>query len=80
VLDADCPLILLPQLRLPARERLITRAFAPHELPSLVEAIFSSNDAGDATRSLVGDDAQTFVDVIDEACPTFTHHKSVDQD
>jgi hypothetical protein len=53
--------------------RLIRRAFAPHEFPSLVEALFSSNDAGDRIRSLLGDDAQTFVDVINEARPTSSH-------
>jgi serine/threonine protein kinase len=56
--------------------RLIRRAFAPHELPSLVEAIVSSNDADNTIRSLVGDNAQTFVDVIDEARPTSARRES----
>jgi hypothetical protein len=56
--------------------RLIRRAFAPHELPSLVEALFSSNDASDRIRSLLGDNAQTFVDVINEARPTSARRES----
>ena len=54
--------------------RLIRRAFALHELPSLIEAIFSSKDEGNTIRCLTGDDAQTFVDVIDEVRSTPTHH------
>ena len=54
--------------------RLIRRAFAPHELPSLIEAIFSSKDEGDAIRGLLGDDAQTFIDMIDEARYPSAHH------
>jgi len=46
--------------------RLIKRAFTPHELPSLIEATLSSEDEGDAIRRLLGDDAQAFIDVIDE--------------
>lgn len=50
----------------PACGRLIRRAFAPHELSSLIKTIFSRKDEGDAVRRLVGEDVQTFVDVIDE--------------
>jgi hypothetical protein len=75
--DTDCPLILLFQFQPLACGRLITRAFALHELPSLVEATFSSNDAGDTIRSLVGEDAQTFVDVIDEARSASAHRGSI---
>jgi hypothetical protein len=50
----------------PACRRLIRHAFAPHELPSLVEAIFSSKDESGIVRCLNGDDAQIFIDVIDE--------------
>jgi hypothetical protein len=46
---------------------LIRRAFTPNELPSLLEAIFSSNDEVDTIRCLLEDDAQAFVDVMDEA-------------
>ena len=70
----DCSLFLTQACR-----RLIGRAFALHELPSLVEAIFSSKDEADAIRCLPGDGAQTFIDVIDEACSTLTYHpKSID--
>jgi len=55
----------------PACGRLIRRAFAPHELPSLIEVIFSGKGEGDAIRCLPGDDAQIFVDVIDEVRPTY---------
>ena len=50
---------------------MVNRAFVPHELPSLMEAIFSSKDEGDIMHCLHGDDAQTFVDVIDEVRSTF---------
>ena len=57
--------------------RLVRREFTPHELPSLIEAILSSNDDGEMIRCLSGDDAQIFVDVIDEARSTFTrYHKT----
>ena len=59
--------ILLSQFNSPACQRLINRAFTPYELPSLIEAVFSSVDEVDTVRCLCGDDAQTFVDVIDQA-------------
>jgi len=46
--------------------RLIGRSFNRHELPSLIEAIFSGEEEGDAIGCLCRDDAQTFIDVIDE--------------
>ena len=49
-------------------------AFALHELPSLIEVIFSSKDEGDTICRLLGDDAQAFVDVIDEARSTSAYH------
>ena len=55
--------------------RLVKREFAPHELPSLIEAIFSSNDGDEMIRCLPRDDAQTFIDVIDEARSTFTRYR-----
>ena len=45
-------------------ERLMGRAFASHELPSLIETIFS--DEGDTVNCLHGNDVQTFIDVVDE--------------
>ena len=41
--------------------------FAPNELPSLIEAIFLSKDEGDTIHRLLRDDAQSFVDVLNEA-------------
>ena len=32
----------------------------------MIEAVFSSTNEGDAIRRLCGDDAQTFIDVVDE--------------
>jgi len=58
-----------------ACECLVRRKFAPHELPSLIEAILSSNDGDEMIRCLPRDDAQTFVDVIDEARSTFTRYR-----
>jgi len=54
---------------------LVRRAFTPHELPSLIEVIFSSQDESDTIRRLLGDDVQAFVDVMDEACSTSTRHR-----
>ena len=59
----------------PACGHLIRREFAPHALPSLIEAIFTSKDVDDTIRSLLRDDAQTFVDVIDEARSTFAYRR-----
>jgi len=50
--------------------RLIRRAFTPRELPVLIEGIFSNKDERDTIRCLLKDDAQAFVDVIDEARST----------
>ena len=54
--------------------RLIRREFASYELPSLIDAVLSIKD-GDAIRCLSGDNAQTFIDVIDEARSTLTRHR-----
>ena len=55
-----------------ALERLIERVFEPYELPSLIEAVFSSKDERDAIDGLLRDDAQNFVDVINDARHTFS--------
>jgi hypothetical protein len=65
--DSFLLLLLLLNSNTPACGRLIRRAFASHELPSLIETIFSSKDESDAIHCLLGDDAQAFIDVIDEA-------------
>jgi len=41
----------------------------------MIEVIFSSQDQGDTIRRLLGDDAQVFVDVIDEARSTSPRHR-----
>lgn len=68
------PLLSQPQYSSLRGGRLIRRAFTLHELPSLVEAIFLNEDEGDTIRSLLGDDAQAFIDVIDEACSVSARH------
>ena len=40
--------------------------FAQSELSPLIEVIFSGKDGSDMVRSLRGDDAQTFIDVMNE--------------
>ena len=57
-----------------AYKRLIRRTFALHELPSLIEAISSGEDKSDAADHLHGDDAQTLIDVIDEARSPLASH------
>jgi len=59
---------------IPACRRLVRRAFAPHELPSLIEVIFSSQNESDTIRCLLGDDVQAFVDAMDEVYSMSTHH------
>lgn len=61
-----------------ACERLIKRAFVVGELPSLIEAILSSRDDGETIRRLPRDDAQSLIDVVDEARFTFSLWKSDD--
>ena len=58
---------LVPNFNASVCRRLIRREFSLHELPSLIEAIFSDKNESDAIRCLFGDDAQTFIDVMDEA-------------
>ena len=53
---------------------LIRRAFTPNERSSLIEAILSSEDEEEAIRNLSLEDAQTFVDTINEARCTFHRH------
>ena len=48
-----------------AWQRLITRAVPHHELPSLIETVFSGRETDVADR-LKRSDAQAFIDIIDE--------------
>lgn len=53
-----------------ALERLVSRVIPQGELPSVIETIISNMKAANIVESLQGNDAQTYIDVIDEAC----HH------
>ena len=48
----------------PACRRLISLAFSTHEVASLIESIFKNKAEVRAVRSLSGDAAQTFIDVV----------------
>ncbi|KAF9791048.1 kinase-like domain-containing protein [Thelephora terrestris] len=50
-----------------AMRRLIGRTFPPDQLASLVETICTCKNSSGTIRSLTGDDAQTFIDAVDEA-------------
>ena len=70
----DLPLTVYPaasssnlvDLNIPACKRLISRTSPPHEIISLIKAIFASKDELKMIRDLRGDDAQTFIDVMHE--------------
>lgn len=51
-----------------ALRRLVSRAVPQHELPSVIGAVVSNVKATDIIRCLQGSNAQTFIDVMDEAC------------
>ena len=53
----------------PAWRRLIDRLPAADERISLITDMFSDHDETEAIERLHGDDAQSFVDVIDEVFP-----------
>ena len=50
-----------------AMRRLLSRAVPQDELPSVIETIISKPKSADIAGSLRGGDAQTFIDIIDEA-------------
>ena len=52
----------------PAWKRLISHALLPHEVISLIGAIFTSRDEVKVICGLHGDDAQTFINVLREVC------------
>lgn len=54
-----------------AWQRLITRPISHDELPSLIETIFSGGEA-DMVDRLGGNDAQNFIDIMDEV-----HHRTL---
>ena len=51
----------------PAWKQLISPTLATHKRIPLIESIFSDLDEVEVVGHLRGDDAQAFVDVIDEA-------------
>jgi len=57
---------ILLDLDAPACTRLTSRAFSPHEVIPLIEAIFTNQNEVKMIGYLRGDDAQTFIDVIHE--------------
>lgn len=57
-----------------AYRRLISRTFALHELPSLVDAIHLNNDEREAVSSLPVGDAQVLIDVIYDVRSNFTQN------
>ena len=56
-----------------ACRRLITHAFFPHELPSLIEEMFTRKDEVKAIGSLDRDAAQSFIDVVHNVRPAVLH-------
>ena len=67
----------LVALDAPACKRLISRSFSPQQVTSLIEAIFTSKDEIAMIRDLRGDDAQTFVDVINEVRSTSSPSRGI---
>ena len=53
----------------PAWKRLIDHPLTPDVRISLIADIFSDRDETETVRRLRGDDAQSFVDVIDQVIP-----------
>ena len=60
----DSPSLVDPDA--PAWKRLINRTFSSHEFISLIEAMSTSEDELKIIRDLHGDDAQAFVDAVQE--------------
>ena len=48
---------------------MIDRPFATDQRIPLITTIFSDPDEAEAVKRLCGDDAQSFIDVIDEVFP-----------
>ena len=53
----------------PAWKQLISHTLATHDRISLITAVFLDDDQVKRVEQLSGDDAQTFIDVIDEVSP-----------
>ena len=61
---------------IPEWKRLISCPLTTNERISLITAIFSDGIGTETVKHLRGDDAQTFVDVIDEVLPALSPRKS----
>ena len=61
-------------------EGLLNRSSTAPERASLITVIFSTPDVVESVRGLDGDDAQTFIDVIDEASPWFLRNEITKSD
>ena len=57
----------------PTWKRLVIRPLVTHKCIPLIAVIFSDKNEIRAVQSLRGDDAQAFIDVIDEVPPTLFH-------
>jgi hypothetical protein len=55
----------------PAWKRLISNTLLPHETISLIEEIFTNKEEVNTICDLLGDDAQTFINMIHEVRPVF---------
>ena len=51
-----------------ALQRLISRAVPQDKLPSLIETIFSDSDVTKVVDRLQENNAQDFIDIIDDVC------------
>ena len=58
-------------------ERLISRAGPKDESVSLINAIFSSGKVSDIVGRLGANDAQPFIDPMDEVCHHISHLRGV---
>ena len=87
--DGDLSLIVYPtpgssthvDLSAPAYKRLISHIPPPHQVISLIQAIFTSKDEVNAIGHLRGENAQTFIDVIHEVrlyAPSFPRQEWAD--
>jgi len=57
---------ILVDLEAPACRRLISHAFSPHEVVTVIEEIFTSRDEVKIVGTFRRDEAQAFIDVIHE--------------
>lgn len=64
-------LFILTDPNTPAWKRLINHGLLPHEVVSLVETIFTSEDEVKMIFDLSADDAQSFINAIHRVCFTF---------